>query len=78
MLRVAFFFAGICLMISNDLITGITINACHIGYSTAERTYAHTDCPGHADYIKVRCISNYITIGVNTFTNDQICIQLSR
>lgn len=32
---------------------GITINACHIGYATAERTYAHTDCPGHADYIKV-------------------------
>lgn len=32
---------------------GITINACHIGYSTPQRTYAHTDCPGHADYIKV-------------------------
>lgn len=32
---------------------GITINACHIGYATKERTYAHTDCPGHADYIKV-------------------------
>ncbi|KAL7735922.1 hypothetical protein ACLKA6_002367 [Drosophila palustris] len=31
---------------------GITINACHIGYATEERTYAHTDCPGHADYIK--------------------------
>ncbi|KAH8254730.1 hypothetical protein KR032_011998 [Drosophila birchii] len=31
---------------------GITINACHIGYATTERTYAHTDCPGHADYIK--------------------------
>lgn len=32
---------------------GITINACHIGYETPLRTYAHTDCPGHADYIKV-------------------------
>lgn len=32
---------------------GITINACHIGYATSQRTYAHTDCPGHADYIKV-------------------------
>lgn len=32
---------------------GITINAAHIGYSTAKRTYAHTDCPGHADYVKV-------------------------
>lgn len=34
---------------------GITINACHIGYATTDRTYAHTDCPGHADYIKVAC-----------------------
>lgn len=31
---------------------GITINACHIGYETKKRRYAHTDCPGHADYIK--------------------------
>lgn len=38
---------------------GITINACHIGYSTAQRTYAHTDCPGHADYIKVCIIYGY-------------------
>ncbi|XP_066142649.1 elongation factor Tu-like [Euwallacea fornicatus] len=31
---------------------GITINACHVGYCTKTRDYAHTDCPGHADYIK--------------------------
>ncbi|KAF5270862.1 hypothetical protein FQA39_LY08307 [Lamprigera yunnana] len=31
---------------------GITINAAHVGYSTEKRHYAHTDCPGHADYIK--------------------------
>ncbi|XP_062544415.1 elongation factor Tu [Armigeres subalbatus] len=31
---------------------GITINAAHIGYSTLKRHYAHTDCPGHADYVK--------------------------
>jgi len=31
---------------------GITINVCHVGYETQERRYAHTDCPGHADYIK--------------------------
>ncbi|KAF4532013.1 hypothetical protein B566_EDAN014735 [Ephemera danica] len=31
---------------------GITINAAHIEYSTKKRHYAHTDCPGHADYIK--------------------------
>lgn len=33
---------------------GITINAAHVEYSTAARHYAHTDCPGHADYVKVR------------------------
>lgn len=33
-------------------ISGITINAAHIGYSTKLRHYAHTDCPGHADYVR--------------------------
>lgn len=33
---------------------GITINASHVEYTTANRHYAHTDCPGHADYVKVR------------------------
>lgn len=33
-------------------IPGITINAAHVGYSTKKRHYAHTDCPGHADYVK--------------------------
>ncbi|XP_038053738.1 elongation factor Tu, mitochondrial-like [Patiria miniata] len=31
---------------------GITINAAHVEYETPNRHYAHTDCPGHADYIK--------------------------
>ncbi|XP_072860646.1 elongation factor Tu, mitochondrial [Pogona vitticeps] len=31
---------------------GITINASHVEYSTANRHYSHTDCPGHADYVK--------------------------
>jgi len=31
---------------------GITINTAHIEYTTANRHYAHVDCPGHADYIK--------------------------
>lgn len=31
---------------------GITINAAHVGYNSKKRHYAHTDCPGHADYIK--------------------------
>lgn len=34
------------------LFEGITINAAHVGYATEHRSYAHTDCPGHADYIK--------------------------
>ncbi len=31
---------------------GITINAAHVEYETANRHYAHVDCPGHADYVK--------------------------
>lgn len=31
---------------------GITINSAHVEYSTEARHYGHTDCPGHADYIK--------------------------
>jgi elongation factor Tu len=31
---------------------GITINTTHVEYETANRHYAHVDCPGHADYIK--------------------------
>jgi elongation factor Tu len=32
---------------------GITINVAHVEYATDTRHYSHTDCPGHADYIKV-------------------------
>src|SRR5918993_1922622 len=31
---------------------GITINTAHVEYKTANRHYAHVDCPGHADYVK--------------------------
>jgi elongation factor Tu len=31
---------------------GITINTSHVEYETANRHYAHVDCPGHADYVK--------------------------
>ena len=31
---------------------GITINTAHVEYETADRHYAHVDCPGHADYVK--------------------------
>ncbi|MBI2951978.1 50S ribosome-binding GTPase, partial [bacterium] len=32
---------------------GITIAIAHVEYQTAKRHYAHVDCPGHADYIKI-------------------------
>lgn len=35
-----------------EKIRGVTINASHVEYMTEKRHYAHTDCPGHADYIK--------------------------
>ncbi|KAI1296898.1 Elongation factor Tu, mitochondrial [Halotydeus destructor] len=35
-----------------EKLRGVTINAAHIEYCSANRHYAHTDCPGHADYIK--------------------------
>ena len=31
---------------------GITINIAHVGYESDTRKYAHTDCPGHADFVK--------------------------
>src|SRR4026207_26626 len=31
---------------------GVTINASHVEYETANRHYAHVDCPGHSDYVK--------------------------
>ena len=35
---------------------GITINSSHVEYETENRHYAHVDCPGHADYVKVSCL----------------------
>ena len=32
---------------------GITINTAHVEYETDKRHYAHVDCPGHADYVKM-------------------------
>jgi elongation factor Tu len=51
---------GYCSIMSFDAIDnapeekerGITINTAHVEYSTANRHYAHVDCPGHADYVK--------------------------
>lgn len=39
---------------------GITINVAHVEYMTENRHYGHTDCPGHADYIKVLMFSSQI------------------
>ncbi|KAG7154612.1 elongation factor Tu 2-like [Homarus americanus] len=35
-----------------EKLRGITINTAHVSYSSSLRHYAHTDCPGHADYVK--------------------------
>lgn len=35
-----------------EMSRGITINIYHVGYKTEKRHYSHTDCPGHADFIK--------------------------
>jgi len=35
-----------------EIARGITINTAHVEYETANRHYAHVDCPGHADYVK--------------------------
>ena len=32
---------------------GITINTAHVSHQTPKRHYAHVDCPGHADYVKI-------------------------
>ncbi len=55
-----FFFQGLASFVKYDEIDrapeekarGITINACHVEFSSCKRHYAHTDCPGHIDYIK--------------------------
>lgn len=47
---------------------GITINVAHIEYQTDARHYGHTDCPGHADYIKVIAfILPYLFLKFNKF-----------
>ena len=48
---------------------GITINATHVQYETETRHYAHTDCPGHRDFIK-----NMITGGSSIFIS---CLEVS-
>ncbi|CAG0892289.1 unnamed protein product [Cyprideis torosa] len=49
---------------------GITINACHLEYATETRHYAHTDCPGHADYIKE--VRSFGLIDLTSFIQNMI------
>lgn len=41
---------------------GITINVAHVEYQTMNRHYGHTDCPGHADYIKVSFLKKLLLV----------------
>ena len=51
---------------------GITINTSHVEYQTANRHYAHVDCPGHADYVKNMVGCPYKTQAVvNRILNEQ-------
>ncbi|PNX93256.1 elongation factor Tu mitochondrial-like [Trifolium pratense] len=41
---------------------GITIATAHVEYETSKRHYAHVDCPGHADYVKVTFMVKHIVL----------------
>lgn len=47
-----------------DLTIGLIllILQAHVEYETAKRHYAHVDCPGHADYVKVTFFVNHIVL----------------
>ena len=51
---------------------GITINTAHVEYETANRHYAHVDCPGHADYVK-----NMITGAAQMTARSWSCLPLT-
>ncbi len=42
----------LCIKAPEEKERGITINIAHVGYESETRKYAHTDCPGHLDYVK--------------------------
>ena len=50
---------------------GITINTSHVEYETANRHYAHVDCPGHADYVK-----NMVTVLLRWMVLSSFVLQL--
>ncbi|XP_043373707.1 elongation factor Tu, mitochondrial isoform X2 [Dermochelys coriacea] len=55
---------------------GITINASHVEYATANRHYAHTDCPGHADYVKIGVRHIVVYINKADAVEDQEMLEL--
>ena len=53
---------------------GITINTAHVEYETANRHYAHVDCPGHADYVKNMVTGAGFPCLPATSTNPSSCL----
>ena len=55
---------------------GITINTAHVEYETANRHYAHVDCPGHADYVKNMITSTSMSSPATTHPSSRVLLIL--
>ena len=56
---------------------GITINTAHVEYETANRHYAHVDCPGHADYVKNMITGAVLIVIPRAFSSGALSISLT-